>query len=129
MSEQINLQKWSDIKLTPLKEQRKEALWEVVYGIEKFYLTNEEKQYFLNSLINGAKFVDIKGNILTDKFLYIGIDIDKYEQLKKSNLPSNPEYNPINNPVIIELTQEEKDKREKAKEKIKEILKEKGIFK
>ncbi len=125
---EINLQKWSDSELIPLKEQRDDALWEIVYGLEKFYLTNEEKQYFLNALEKGAKFVDIKGNILTDKFLYIGIDIDKYNELKKQNLPNNPSYNPTSN-SNIELTEEEKEKREKAREKIRQILIEKGIVK
>lgn len=126
---EISLQKWNESELVPLKEQRAEALWEIVYGLEKFYLTNEEKQYFLNSMINGAKFVDIKGNILTDKFLYIGIDIDKYEDLKKEGKKktNNDSYNPLY--PVEELTQEEQDARNIAREKTRNILKEKGILK
>lgn len=76
------MQKWDAISLTPLSEQREEALWAIVYGVDKFHITNEEKQYFLGSLQKGAKFVEIKGNVLTDKFLYIILDEEKYRRLE-----------------------------------------------
>ena len=120
--ENQSLQKWNETKIVPIKEQRKEALWEVVYGIEKFYLTNEEKEYFLNALQSGAKFVDIKGNILTDKFLYISVDLDTYSQLK-----SKVKYSKYGEPLTPLHEEFYKEKEQATPEQIEEWEKNKEI--
>jgi hypothetical protein len=122
--DQINLQKWDDANLVPLITQRKEAVWIIVYGLDKFYLTNEEKEYLLNSLEKGAKFVQIKGNVLTDKFLYITVDDVIYNELKKD--ANNSKFDGLGKSVP--LSPEEEKKRNEAREKLRSILKEKGVL-
>ena len=134
MAGQTNLQKWSEEELVPLSDNREDALWIIVYGIDKFYLTNEEKQYFLKSLENGAKFVQIQGSILTDKFLYISLDEDKYAELKKRNHPDRDAFGgalvprPLDTLSPEERAREEK-KREAAREKTRQALKNIGVIK
>jgi len=109
------LRKWSEADLVSLTSQRYAALWIIAYGLERFYLTNEEKEYLLRSLENGARFVEIKGNILTDKFLYITLDDDKYSGLKRQSRPQPPEPSNISD-----------EQRRTNIEKLRE-LKERGI--
>lgn len=52
-------------------EHRPNADWEVVYGIEKLYLTNSEREYLINALNKGVKYVNIGGLTLTGSFTHI----------------------------------------------------------
>lgn len=131
---ETNLQKWSEKELISISSQREEALWEIVYGIDKFYLTNEEKEFLLDAFNKGHKYVDIKGNILTDKFLYITLDDEKYRYLKNKSI-ENIEYNrfgfivtPLEKKYGEEIKEETEEQR-KAREKARNYLKEKGLIK
>lgn len=52
-------------------DRRKGAVWEITYGIEKLYLTDDEKEYFLDQVNQGLRWVEVNGYILTDKFTHI----------------------------------------------------------
>jgi hypothetical protein len=45
--------------------------WIIVIGIEKFYLTDKEKNYYLSALNTGVKFVDMGDKILGANFQYM----------------------------------------------------------
>ena len=46
--------------------------WVVAFATEKFYLTNEDAEFYRNSLAKGQRFVVLKnGLILSDKCLYM----------------------------------------------------------
>jgi hypothetical protein len=45
--------------------------WIVVIGIDKFYLTEKEKEYYLQAISSGAKFVDLGDKILGSNFQYM----------------------------------------------------------
>lgn len=129
MSEQTSLQRLVDAKLVSIATQREEALWIIAYGIEKFYITNDEKVAFLDAISKGAKWLDIRGNILTDKFLYIVLDDGMYEALKEKN---SPHKDPFGKPYYMEekeITPEEREKIKKAIERTRKILKERGVGK
>ena len=125
--DQKELQKWNEAKLTLLSEQREEALWVIVYGIDKFYLTNEEKEFFVSHIKAGEKFVSIKGNLLSDRFLYISIDDEKYTELKHKNAPTadafNNSYIPDNEEVVSPEEQEKnRERMDNLRRKIKGIV-------
>ena len=49
--------------------------WLIVIGIDKFYLTDKEKDFYLQSVGKGMKFVDMGDKILGSNFQYIAKDI------------------------------------------------------
>ncbi len=116
------LQKCDNKEFVALSEERKGVSWLIVYGLDKFYLTDDERQYFLDSIEGGAKFVQIKGNILTDRFSHITKVEVEHEDWKDARIPFRHENEP-------EITDEEQARRDKAREKCRRILTEKGILK
>lgn len=72
------LQKWTDFTdiTNPTREN---TIWVVKYVHESYFLTDEEKKSFLEKLEKGAKYIDVKGNILTGGFL----TISQNKELKK----------------------------------------------
>lgn len=49
-----------------------ERRWELCYSYkDKIYLTNEEKEQFMNMVKSGKTIVEIGGNFITTKFLYL----------------------------------------------------------
>lgn len=116
---EASLQKWTDS--TTLMTQRSNAIWVVAYGIEKFYLTDAEKDYLLTSLEKGAKFVQIKGNVLTDKFMYIVRDIDEVKHTPINTVSQLDKY--------ADSTPEQQEKMQEVRTRVRAELKEKGILK
>lgn len=55
--------------------------WVIVIGIDKFYLTEEEKTYYLKAVGSGVKFVDLGDKILGTNFQYMAKD-SAYEETK-----------------------------------------------
>ena len=76
---------------------RDEAVWKVSYDYQDrnvYYLTNDEKEAFLYDLSRGANYVDIKGYILSGKFLTISLCEDKYRELTRKSLSEDEIYGP-----------------------------------
>ena len=48
--------------------------WRVVIGIDKFYLTEEEKRGYLQAILSGVKFVDLGDKVLGANFQYMAKD-------------------------------------------------------
>lgn len=46
-------------------------VWLVVIGIDKFYLTEQEKEYYLSAISGGVKFVDLGDKVLGANFQYM----------------------------------------------------------
>lgn len=68
---------------------RENAKWEACYsfdGSANFYLTDSEKEYFVSTLSKGAKFVEIRGNVLSGQFLYMRLSGDWLRKSRTSNL-------------------------------------------
>lgn len=129
----INGQKWID-KPATISEQRNGAIWVVAYGLDKFYLTNKEKDHLLNSLQSGARFVEIKGNVLTDKFMYITVEEEEYNRLEAEarvrNKPEMPEFEPVETKQLTaEEVEEKRIKDEETVKRAREHLYNKGIIK
>jgi len=99
MSEQ-SMQKWENKNITDRRSQFfKERYWEIVYGTEKFYLTDEEKEYLLKSVQRGAKLIELKDMVLTDRFLYIA---PNYELIRGERTPDIWGINHNNYPEITD---------------------------
>lgn len=45
--------------------------WLIVIGIDKFYLTEKEKAYYLSAITSGVKFVDLGDKVLGANFQYM----------------------------------------------------------
>ena len=45
--------------------------WIIVIGIERFYLTDKEKEYYLQAINNGVKYVDLGDKVLGSNFQYL----------------------------------------------------------
>lgn len=45
--------------------------WLIVIGIDKFYLTEKEKDYYLTAIMSGVKFVDLGDKVLGANFQYM----------------------------------------------------------
>lgn len=48
--------------------------WLIVIGIDKFYLTDKEKDYYLQAITSGVKFVDLGDKVLGANFQYMAKD-------------------------------------------------------
>lgn len=48
-----------------------EKVWIIVIGIDKFYLTEKEKKYYLQAMAAGVKFVDLGDKVLGSNFQYM----------------------------------------------------------
>jgi hypothetical protein len=68
MNEVANLPSTKAIT-TNYKSRNKERRWELSYGYkDKFYLTTEEKEFFLEQVMGGKDVVVIEGNVFTRFF-------------------------------------------------------------
>ncbi len=56
--------------------------WCIVIGIDKFYLTEQEKNYYLTSINKGAKYVDLGGMVLGPNFQSL-VSLDTIEESKQ----------------------------------------------
>lgn len=65
-----------------------ERWWEISYYKKKFYLTTEERNYFLRKLNEGARIIQVGALTLTDRFEYIHYIGSNTENEGKSK----PEY-------------------------------------
>lgn len=137
--EETSLQKSVNENLIyPIEDQRDNAIWVITYGIKNYYLTHDEKEAFLDALSKGVKWVDIRGNILTDKFLTISLDVDMYDFYKRQTR-NNEKYskdgrllNPTDKEFFkpdLQETPEQKVKRGIKREELREVLRQKGILK
>ena len=48
--------------------------WLIVIGIDKFYLTDKEKDYYLSAIKAEVKFVELEDKVLGANFQYIAKD-------------------------------------------------------
>lgn len=70
--ENQSLQPWDNKKIADRRrDTNMELVWEVAFGTERFYLTNDEKEFYVGELKKGSKFVELEGLVLTDRPLYI----------------------------------------------------------
>jgi len=77
-----SLQKWAEIKkiVDITSDSRESAIWQVTYVGSKIYLTTEEKEFLLAELEKGAKYINIKDQVLTGGFISILVNPEMKEQ-------------------------------------------------
>ena len=95
----------SDYTNSDLPERR----WKIFYGYkQEFYLTDDERNFFINSFLKGDSFVQVGQLTLSNKFLFI---VPIKNKKKIDDVLDN-----------IQLTPEERKKSLEAAKKVKENL-------
>ncbi len=120
MAQELQKYELPDLQVVNIGNANREyAIWEVMYdyaGNNTYYLTDEEKNNFLAALERGAMYVDIKGYILSNKFITIRLCESKYRSLK----------HPVDNTFSTEKFKDVAVSEEGLK-KMREIARQKGL--
>ena len=88
---------------------RDEAKWEVSFAFDgsvNFFLTDTEKEYYLRTLSAGAKFVEIRGNVLSGQFLFIRLSGDWLRKQRVNKLEEHEEISDEQRQLNLERMQE-----------------------